>query len=143
MREMNVLRPVDRHGEHSMVVEFIATETGTEDDVYFITTGVARSDPSHYLMFSRSLPIGGDEDWGVHFEFDDQINSGHEKIRTCSLSPDRLRVELIEPIGRAKQYTAFDVVLRLSESDLNSLAIGLRRVFAGHEEMLSISDVVP
>jgi hypothetical protein len=84
-----------------MVAEFIATETGTEDDVHFITTGVARSDPPHYLMFSRSLPFGSDEDWGVEIEFDDQINSGYRKIRTCSLSPDRLLVELKEPIGRA------------------------------------------
>ena len=66
-----------------MIVEFIATETGTEHTEHYIATGVARSDPPHYLMFSRSLPIGDDEDWGIEIEFDDQINSGYEKIKSC------------------------------------------------------------
>jgi hypothetical protein len=121
-----------------MLAEFIATETGTERNEHFITTGVACSDPPHFLMFSRFLPIGGNEDWGIEIEFDDQINSGYGMIKSCSLSSGCLRVDLSNSIGRERQYDGFDIALQLSVPDWTSFVTGLRMVFTGQEHLLSV-----
>jgi hypothetical protein len=126
-----------------MVVEFIATETGTEQDEHSVTTGVGRSDPPHYLNFGRSLPIGSEEDWGIEIEFDDQINSGYEKIGKCFIHRDRLRVELNDSIGSENQYSGFNVMVQLSEADWTGFVNGLRMVFTGQEHRLAIEDARP
>jgi hypothetical protein len=123
-----------------MLLEFIATETGTEQTEYYIAIGVARSDPPNYLTFSRSLPVGGNEDRGVHIELDDQINSGYEKIKSCFLTRDRLRVELSESLGRVIQYNCLNVTLQLSDPDWTGLANALRAIFAGKAHLLTIGD---
>ena len=121
-----------------MIAHFIATEAGTTVEESFLATGVRSTDPPHYLLFSRWRPIGHEEDWSIELEFDDQINSNYDKIKRCSLRRDRLHVELIEPIDHQKQFTVFDVELRIGDAEWNQLRDGLRYVFTGRADSLSI-----
>lgn len=76
---------------------FIATEAGVDEDEYALVAGVACDSPYQYVTFQREAE-GVDEDWGIHFGFNDQINGAYECIQKCSLSRRRLRVELTHPI---------------------------------------------
>ena len=121
-----------------MTARFVATTaaTTTQDDV--VLTGVAAEEPSTYLTFQRSRPVGAAEDWGVHIEFRDQRNSGYDRVRHCSLEHDLLRVELTAPVDWENKYTCVEVELRVSAREWDDLAQGLRQVFAGREHLLSV-----
>ena len=126
-----------------MTATFTATEAAVSaDEEGFLFAGVGRcgTKPWQYLNFQRGLPIGGADDEGVHLEYNDQVNSGYDKIKTCLLARERLRVELTEPIDSEGKYTAVDVELRLGEDAWVLLADGLRKIFAGREAALDVRD---
>jgi hypothetical protein len=118
------------------IFNFVAREAGSEANEEFVIVGVACE--GHYLNFQRSLPIGSEDDWGVHIEFDDQINSGYKKVKSCLLSRRQLRVEFTEAIDWKKQYPVAEIELQISDSEYVSLTDGLKAVFAQHEELLSV-----
>jgi hypothetical protein len=121
-----------------MQFRFVATEAGSEEECDFLLAQAACQ--GHYLTFQRSLPVGGDEDWGIYVEFDDQSNAGYEKIARCFLSRRCLRVEFTEPIDWQKRYSEAVVELQLTEDEFQSLVGGLRRIFSQKEELLSVQD---
>lgn len=118
------------------IFRFAATEAGSEQEKDLVIVGVAGN--GHYFTFQRSLPVSGTEDWGIHVEFDDQSNSGYEKIGSCRLTRSRLRVELVEPIDWQSPYKMAEIELQVSDSEYYSLAGGLRSVFAQREQLLSV-----
>jgi hypothetical protein len=118
--------------------KFVAMEGGSETDEEFVIAGMACD--GHFLNFQRSLPIGSEDDWGVHIEFDDQINSGYEKVKSCNLSRERLRVEFTEPIDRQKRYLVAEIELQISDPEYDSFTDELRTVFAQHEHLLTIQN---
>jgi hypothetical protein len=119
-----------------MRFQFVATQAGSEDEGEFIVAQVACHE--NYLTFQRCLPFGSDEDWGIHVEFDDQINSGYEKVARCTLSRKCLQVAFTEPIDWQKKYTEVEIELQLTDADFESFAFGLQRVFSDREELLSV-----
>jgi hypothetical protein len=102
----------------------------------FVLAQVACED--HYLYFQRALPIGSIEYWGILVEFDDQINSGYEKVMRCTLSRSHLKVEFTEPIDSEKRYKEAKIDLDLTEPEFRSFADGLRKVFTHKEVQLSM-----
>jgi hypothetical protein len=124
----------------TMIYEFTATKAYSgDDDETFIIAGVAsRREPPQYLNFQRSIKSGNGEDGGIHLEFDDQINSGHDKIAACSLRRGTLRVDLIEPIDRENKYGGMEIDLRVGDAEWQSLAAALRKIFAGREAILDV-----
>jgi hypothetical protein len=129
-------------GNDAVIIKFVATQASTDEQDEFIVTGVASADGSAYLTFQRSLPIGGKEDWGVHIEYADQINSGYAKIARCLLGRHRLQVDLTEPIDPPKTYHGLDVELRICDADWAALA-RLQRVFTGHDAVFAAEDPTP
>lgn len=121
-----------------MIAKLLATEVSTEEADGAVHAALRCQEPHQYLMFERSGTIGDSEDWGIYFEYKDQINSGYNKIKRCTLRRDRLDVQLIGPIDRRKQYDAFEVELRIGRPEWESFALGLRRIFTGHEDILDI-----
>jgi hypothetical protein len=119
-----------------MIAKFTATETSTYEEDGFLVSGVACRESDHCLMFSKSLPIGDEENWGVEVEFNDQSNCGYDKIKRCSLGRGTLRVDLSEPIDQAMKYIGFEIELRVSDSEWSTLATSLRRVFGQPEDIL-------
>jgi hypothetical protein len=116
-----------------MRIAFQATEAAFEADECAIVCGFAGTDADgaeHYLTFQRS-PEGEapGEDWGVHLEFDDQINGQYERIRACRLSRDRLSVDLSQQLGSLAGVEGFDLALAIDDSSFEQVRVGLPRIF--------------
>jgi hypothetical protein len=83
-----------------MRLEFTALEGGFDDEDgphFCLMCGVSGRDADgadHYLNFQRGFEDEDpSEDWGVHFEFDDQINGAYNCISRCRLTQTVLEKE--------------------------------------------------
>lgn len=122
-----------------MIYKFTAIEAYTDEEENLLIAGVASDrDPPQYLTFQRTFPFGGDEDWGIHIEFEDQINSGYRKVQACSLRRGTLRVDLVEPIDWEKKYSGIEIRLQVGDTEWKSLATALGRIFTGFETLLDV-----
>jgi hypothetical protein len=116
-----------------MRIAFRANEGGFEADEYALVcgfAGVAVDGAVHYLNFQRS-PEGEstEEDWGVHLEFNSQINGGYGLIRECRLTRDQMYVDLSRQLGRLIGVEGFDVALSIDELSFEQIRTGLSRIF--------------
>jgi hypothetical protein len=116
---------------------FTATEAGADEDEYALVAGVARGD--QYVTFQRDAE-GSNDDWGIHFGFNDQINGDYECIRQCTVSRNRLHVELTRPIDWQKRISTVDVELDVRDEDFKEFVEILRRIFRGRESLLTITE---
>ena len=116
---------------------FTANEVGVVNDEYTLIASVGVSDPVQYVTLQRTV-ADGEDDWGIHFEFNDQINGKYECIKSCSLTRDHLLVELTEPIDTKKEVHSVDVNLEISEDDHEALTAMLRRIFRGKLDLLRV-----
>jgi Immunity protein 10 len=120
-------------------LSFTANEAGVDEDEYALVAGVACDKPFQYVNFQRDSE-DSDDDWGIHFEFNDQINGDYECIRQCTLSRKRLRVELTRPIDPQKRISSVDVELKISKKQFKTFVEMLRRIFRNHESLLTIAE---
>ena len=118
-----------------MRVAFTADEGGFDADEYALVCGVAGG--GHYLTLQRDAEGAGDEDWGVHVEYDDQSNGGYDCVAACRVGPTALSVDLSGQLGRLAGVTGFDVALRLGPDQLAAVRAGLRRVFRDRLDALA------
>lgn len=114
----------------------MAQEAGSEIDDDLVIAGLAND--GHYLNFQRSLSVDGRDDWGIHVEFDAQGNSGYEKIKSCSLSRQWLRIEFTEPFDWQSLFGFAEIELQISDAEYSDFADGLRAVFAHRVQLLAI-----
>jgi hypothetical protein len=127
-------------GRRTMRIAFQAAEGGFEDDGYALICGVSGTDTEgneHYLVFQRDTE-GGDDDWGVHVEFDDQVNGEYNRVKACRLSSDRLMVDLAGKLGTLEGVEGFDVDLNLPGECLTKIRSGLPRIFRNTTGVLAI-----
>lgn len=118
-----------------MRVAFTADEGGFDADEYALVCGVAGG--GHYLTFQRDAEESGEEDWGIHLEYDDQSNGDYGCVAACRVGASSLAVDLARQLGGLVGVTGFDVVLRLSPEQEAAVRAGLRRVFRGRLDMLA------
>ena len=118
-------------------LSFTAKEVGVVEDEYSLIASLGVSDPVQYVTFQRAVD-DGEDDWGIHFEFNDQINGKYECIKSCSLTRDHLLVELTEQIDTKKEVQSVDVSLRISEDDHEAFTAMLRRIFRGKLDLLTV-----
>ena len=118
-------------------LSFTANEVGVVNDEYTLIASVGVSDPVQYVTLQRTV-ADGEDDWGIHFEFNDQINGKYECIKSCSLTRDHLLVELTEPIDTKKEVHSVDVSLEISEDDHEALTAMLLRIFRGKLDLLRV-----
>jgi hypothetical protein len=131
------VRRADGQGDGSVRITFTADEAGTSEDDGVVTTGVKGGD--EYLLFMRGLDDSNIEDWGVYFECGDQIyGAAYDCIKACVLDRCRLDVELSKPIGRPKAIKGFRVALTLSNTQLETLIAGLKKVFRNGSNVLKV-----
>ncbi len=126
-----------------MRLKFSAAEGGFEDDDFLIC-GIAGTDDAgtdHYLNFQRGMEDEDpSEDWGVHCEFDDQINGQYNRVQRCRLTRTALEVDLSQPIDWQKKYTGVTVDLsKLDEPTFAAIRGGLPRIFRGTEAVLEVA----
>jgi hypothetical protein len=119
--------------ESSMRITFRATEGVFEADEYALICGLAGVDADggeHYLNLQRSSEGGpAEEDWGVHLEFDDQINGEYGRVREWRLSRDQLAVDLSQQLGTMAGVGGFDVALAIDDRAFEQIRAGLLRIF--------------
>jgi hypothetical protein len=128
-----------------MIVRFEASvmESGLDEDndPKFMAVFVANIEQSHYLRLERVVPFGDEEDWGVHFEVDDQIYSGYEVIASCVVSPSGIRLSLTEPISSGtKHVEGVDVMFAATRQPPSEWIETLRSIFTGREQLLRVVD---
>lgn len=116
-----------------MRLSFTADEAGFEADEYALVCGVAGG--GHYLTFQRDAE-GSSEDWGIHLEYDDQINGDYDCIAACRIGAKSLSIDLVRQLGKLASVTGFDVVLQLTPQRFAALHQGLRSVFRGRLQVL-------
>jgi hypothetical protein len=126
-----------------MRIEFHASEAGFEADEYVLNgwvSGAGADGESHFLNLSHG-PEDEDphEDWGIHLEFDDQINGCYGCVRRCRLSRDRLSVDLSRQLGRLTGVEGFDVALAIDEPSFERLRSGWPRIFRAMPDVLEIA----
>ncbi|HEY7428406.1 MAG TPA: Imm10 family immunity protein [Gemmataceae bacterium] len=130
-----------------MDLEFRAREGGFEgggDSIDCLICGVSGQDSAgveHYLNFQRGFENGDlADDWGVHCEFDDQINGDYNCVRRCRLTRTVLEVELSHPIDWQKKYTGVSVdISELDETTFDAMRDGLPRIFRGSTGILELA----
>ena len=119
---------------------FTATTVGTDEE-YALVASLGSSEPLYYVMFQAEREDSEeDDDWGIHFEFNDQINSAYGCLRLCTLCRHRLQIALSRPIDRKKSIIAIDVEIAVSDTEYGKFVAMIRRVFRGYESLLVIAD---
>jgi hypothetical protein len=130
-----------------MRLEFSAEEAEFADEndpTYFcLLCGFYGKDSEgvdHYLTFQRAFEEEpASDDWGVHCEFDDQINGNYNCIGCCRLTRTALEVEFTKPIDWEKKYGEIVVnISGLSEQTFAAIRAGLPRIFRGATELLTL-----
>lgn len=116
-----------------MLVEFVANEAGSSETGDRVqSVGVSSGD--EYLLFSRAPPEL--EDRGICLEYRDQINSGYESVRSCTVSTEQLEVVLSRNLGNLRDVEGFRVKLALSPVEHEHLVRCLKAVFRGEQHVL-------
>lgn len=127
-----------------MRLEFQAVDGGFGDDrdeTYCLICGFSGPDADgveHYLNFTRGFENEDpSDDWGIHCEFDDQINGTYNCIERCWLTRTMLEVNLSRPIDWQKKYTGICVdISGLDEPAFAAIRDALPRLFRGTTAVL-------
>ena len=103
-------------------------------------SGTDVDEHEHYLMLQRS-PEGTqtDEEWGVHLEFDDQINGDYGAVHRCRLTRDKLHVDLSRQLGSLSGVEGFDVGLDIDDSSFERIRAGLQRIYRDMPGALAVA----
>ena len=117
-------------------VAFQATKSAFEVTEYALICGVSDGRDT-YLTLQRA-PEGIADDEGVYIEHNDQINSGYDQIRRCTLERRRFAIDLVRPFRNLPEIDGFDVELNINDSDYAQLRMGLQRIFRGQLHVLSV-----
>jgi hypothetical protein len=121
-----------------VIISFSASEIhfGKEDGPPdFLIASLAGE--GHYVNFQSNIPGDGEEDCGIHFEVDDQGNSGYEVIEKCVVSPAGLRVTFRKPKWDLP-IERVEVQLDPTSPKTAELIAHLRYMFTGRETELEV-----
>lgn len=96
----------------------------------------------HYVTLQQSAEDADepdDEERDIHFEIDDQINSGYDLVRECRLTRDEWRLSVS---GEFEWYPNLqEIVIDLTAIDddaWHALRTGLQRTFREHADRLHV-----
>ncbi|MCW8876135.1 MAG: hypothetical protein OQJ89_06305 [Kangiellaceae bacterium] len=101
-----------------------------EDDVLVIAV---QDSNGNYFMWQKGLTEEVGSGDGVYFEYDDQINGGHNIVVECTIDRDGMHVVLAD---RKMEHFYFP-------SDFNKydeLKGGLLKIYKGNEDVLEFHD---
>src|SRR5690349_2839616 len=120
-----------------MRIHFRATQLGfsDEDALVFGARGLDVAGDEHYLLLQRDA-LDSKEDWGVHFEYDDQSNGDYDLIRSCRFTPSLLSVDLIAEAAESSRITGVEVTFDLDDKSFQAFANRLREIFCGTQGVL-------
>jgi hypothetical protein len=128
-----------------MRLEFRADEGGfyTPDErmkIYCLLCGASghgADGSKHYMTLQRGAENEDpDEDYGIRFEFDDQITGAYSNVRKCRLTRSSLEVILTHPKKKITEVAAD--ISGLEDSVFEAMRAGLPRIFRGTKKLLQI-----
>jgi hypothetical protein len=124
-----------------MKLAFTATEFGTTDDGYTLLCGASNSKSAEgvdyrYITLQRSSDPEDEDDWGIHFEIDDQINGGYELLGACALESTKLTCHLTKGTDWYPDLRVVEVLLGESPAEFSSLSEGLIKMFRDRSQDL-------
>ena len=131
-----------------MRLEFLADKGGfyTPDDPMIFCLlcaigGINADGLEHHMTLQRGTEDEDpDEDWGIHFCFDDQINGAYNCIHRCRLTRSLIEVVLLNPIDPKEKITTVAAnIANLDDPTFMAIRNGLPRIFRAHEEILEIA----
>jgi hypothetical protein len=111
-----------------MRLSFDATQVALSVTDDAVVCGVTNG--SQYLIFQRATERCTEE-WGVHLEYSDQLNSGYRCVASCRLGWRMLSIDLSAQLGSLEGVDGFDVPLSVDTESFERLASGLHQVFRG------------
>ena len=116
-----------------MILQFKATEIGCVDDGFALICGASNSksdDDYHYITIQGCSDPEDEDDDGIHFEIDDQINGDYDLLRTCHISRTQVTVKLSRdvPWHPGLQTVVVDCAF-ITQAEMDTLIAGLRRLF--------------
>jgi hypothetical protein len=119
---------------------FIAQLVPAGDTTPFLQVGASDAGLQHYLLFQRTQPVGGDADWGLYVEVDDQVHAGYDKVAECELTAARLTVRLVSSLGLGPEAPDGVEINFANCRPSRAFVNALRAAFAGRETLLHISE---
>jgi hypothetical protein len=125
-----------------MELRFNATEVGCVEDEGALVCGASNAkseDPFHYITIQGYADPGDEDDDGIYFEIDDQINGDYNLLASCSISRGQLTVELLRDVPWHPELRRVVVGCDTAPAEeLTALVAGLRRLFRNRLEDLHV-----
>jgi hypothetical protein len=123
-----------------MKITFKATEFGTDDDGYALVCGASNSaseeDEYHYFTLQRSSDPEDEDDWGIHFEIDDQINGGYNLLKSCEYNTKSVHLFLYKGTDWYPELREIEVILPNDDQGYEIFTKALSRIFHDRKEDL-------
>ena len=123
-----------------MELRFNATEVGCFEDEGALVCGASNSKddaPYHYITIQGSSDP--DDEDGIHFEIDDQINGNYNLLASCAVSRRQIMIDLLHDVPWHPGLTCVVVDCESAKSEqFDGLVAGLRRIFRDRPEDLRI-----
>lgn len=122
------------------MIRFKAIEIGCLDDPDALNCGAsnaAGSEEYHYINFQRAAEIDGNDDEGIYFEIDDQINSGYNIIECCEINQNQLIVRLSDNFQEMPGEVIVVEFDSPSSEGMRPIHEGLAMIFIGYENLFS------
>ena len=123
-----------------MRLSFTSTDAGIDSDEEALVVGASGTDASgdeHYVLLQRDSE-DSEDDWGIHFEYDDQAYGDYNFVARCLLSPTCLSIDLTPEAYEEIGIQGVDVTLTLDPDTHRALGRELRKIFRGHDDLLEI-----
>lgn len=114
--------------------QFVADAIGCEVHEGTLIAGIGNQELGVYVMFQRSV---ADDNEGVWFEFDDQVNGNCNQVASCRLHANVMTIDLIEPIDGV---VGFDIKLDCQASESAVLREQLAAIFSNAPGILNVSE---
>jgi hypothetical protein len=126
-----------------MELRFNATEIGCTEQDGTLVCGASNSksdEPYHYITIQGWSDPDDEDDHGIHFEIDDQINGDYNLLASCSVSRTQITVELLNDVPwHAGLRRVIVGCGNAPAGELEALIGGLRRLFRDRPEDLYIA----
>lgn len=126
-----------------MELRFNATEIGCREEEGALVCGASNSksdEPYHYIIIQGCSDPNDEDDDGIHFEIDDQINGNYNLLASCFISRSQIAVDLLHDVPWHPGLRRVVVGCHTASVDqFDALVAGLRRLFRDRPSDLHIA----
>jgi len=126
-----------------MELRFNATEIGCTEEEGALVCGASNSksdEPYHYITIQGCSDPDDEDDDGIHFEIDDQINGNYNLLASCAVSRSQITVDLLHDVPWHPGVRRIVVGCGSAPGEqFDAFIAGLRRLFRDRPTHLNIT----